>query len=123
MALINDAYESEDMKRLQQIAATLDEGEEPADETADARERRLFREALEVDRAAREIESDVERIKRKDTYSLMRQAEEAQAKGGDLVGGLRADLASKLDAARTRLKTIRSQFDTLAEATFASRRA
>jgi hypothetical protein len=123
MALINDAYESEDIRRLQQIAATLDDGAEAADETPDARERRLFREVLEVDRAAREIESDVDRIKRKDTYSLMRQAEDAQARGDDLVGGLRADLASKLDAARSRLKTVRSQFDTLAEATFASRRA
>ncbi len=123
MALINDAYEAEDVRRLRQIAATLDDGDDLTDEGADACERRLFREALDVDRAARDIESDVERIKRKDTYALMRQAEEAQARGDDLVGGLRADLASKIDAARARLKTIRSQFDTLAEATFTARRA
>ena len=120
MGLINEAYDASDLRRLRQIAATLDDGDEPTDERADAKERRLFRESLELDRAARDVERELERLKQRDAYGMMRDAEEAQARGDDLVGALRADLVAKLDAARTRLSSIRSQFETLATATFAA---
>ncbi len=123
MALINEAHDASDLRRLRQIAATLDDGDEPSDEPPDAKERRLFREGLELDRAARDVERDLDRLKQRDTYSMMRDAEEAQARGDDLVGGLRADLVAKLDAARARLTSIRCQFDTLATATFAAFRS
>ena len=123
MALINEAYDTSDLRRLRQIAATLDDGDEPYHESADVKERRLFREALELDRAARDVERDLQRLKERDTYGMMQDAEAAQARGDDLVGTLRADLVAKVDAARERLTSIRSQFDTLAAATFAAFRA
>lgn len=123
MALINDAYEAEDVRRLRQIAATLDDGAEQIEESPDARERRLFREALEVDRAVRDVRRDLERLRGRETYAMMCDAEEAQARGDDLIGALRADLVAKLDAARQRMSTIRAQFETLAASTFSSWRA
>ena len=123
MGLINDAYEAEDVRRLRQIAATLDDGGEPVEETGNERERRLFHEALDIDRAARDVERDVDRLKQRNTYTMMCEAEEEQAAGRDLLGRLRADLASKLDAARERMSKIRSQVDTIAATGFTSRRA
>ena len=123
MALINEAYDTSDLRRLRQIAATLDDGDEPSHESVDVKERRLFREALELDRAARDVERDLQRLKERDTYGMMQDAEAAQARGDDLVGTLRADLVAKVDAARARLTSIRSQFDTLAAATFEAFRA
>lgn len=115
MALINTAYESGDLSRLEQLAATLEEADSaPEEEAPNQQERRLYREYLKLDRAARQLQREIDRFKTRDAYRLKESVEEAKERGEDMLADLRRELEAKIAAAKNRLANISAQLKQLA---------
>ena len=115
MALINAAYESGDLTRLRQLAATLEEADSaPEEEPPNQQERRLYREYLKLDRAARQLQREIDRFKTRDAYRLKESVEEAKERGEDMLADLRRELETKIAAAKNRLASVSSQLKELA---------
>lgn len=115
MALINAAYESGDLTRLRQLAATLEEADNaPEEEAPNQKERRLYREYLKLDRAARQLQREIDRFKTRDAYRLKESVEQAKERGEDMLADLRRELETKIAAAKNRLASVSSQLKELA---------
>ncbi|MBM3215773.1 J domain-containing protein [Candidatus Poribacteria bacterium] len=113
MALINDAYESEDVATLERLEMTLPTGDTPPTESFNERERRLYREYLRLHKTVGDLRHDRDELAASDTYKMKMDVERGRESGNDPLEELRRGISEKVEAARARLATIREQFTTL----------
>lgn len=113
MALINDAYEKRDLKRLQRLEMTLPSGNLPPAESLNEEERRLFREYLRLRRVVVELRRDVERLCESDIYKMRQEVLAAREQGRNPLDELHLLLTQKLNDAKLRLKAVQEQFRAL----------
>ena len=102
MPLINRAYHEHDIQTLERLSL----GQTAADlseKTAAEKRAALQTELRNLNRAASELRSEINRLKMGRTYQLKQQVENAKKAGTDLLSGLAKDLERKVKASRSHL--------------------
>jgi hypothetical protein len=111
MARANAAYKINDKAALEQILAEWEHrGEQPAPETApphygDPLERTIN----QVRSRIREIEARIGTLKKSELYQLMRQVDQAEEHGRDLLGEMAGNIQTQVNAARELLGRLQQQ--------------
>ena len=102
MPLINRAYRERDLQTLERL--NLGETTFPVEaETVSEKRAALQSELRELNRAARELRLEINRLKTGRTYQLKQQVEKAKEAGSDLLTGLAKDLERRVKASRAHL--------------------
>ena len=102
MPLINRAYHEHDIQTLERLNLGQTELQD-SEKTAAEKRAALQGELRNLNRAASELRSEINRLKTGRTYQLKQQVENAKKAGTDLLSGLAKDLERKVKASRTHL--------------------
>ena len=102
MPLINRAYDAQDLETLERLSLGEIEQHVP-EKTATEKRKALHTELRRLNRAASELQFEINRIQTGRTYQLKQQVETAEKTGTDLLTTLAKDLERKVKASRGQL--------------------
>ena len=102
MPLINRAYHEQDIQTLERLSLGQTELQ-AAEKTVAEKRAALQVELRNLNRAASELRSEINRLKTGRTYQLKQQVENAKKAGTDLLSGLAKDLERKVKTSRSHL--------------------